>query len=151
MEKFHAGRVYVLVCTDVAARGLDVKNVSHVYNYDAPKTSEEYIHRIGRTARAGNEGIAISLISERDYDNFRNVLRDESIKPEQVEVPQVEKIWIEIPKRFGRDRDNGRRGFGGRGGGSRGRFGGSRGGSRGHSNSRGRFGSSFGRSRGRRF
>lgn len=147
MEKFHAGRVYVLVCTDVAARGLDVKNVSHVYNYDAPKTSDEYIHRIGRTARAGQEGIAISLISERDYDNFRSVLRDDSIKPEQVEVPQVEKIWIEIPKRsFGRD--GGGRGFGGgrgggsRGGGSRGRFGGSRGSSRG--------GSRFGGSRGSR-
>lgn len=148
MEKFHAGRVYVLVCTDVAARGLDIKNVSHVYNYDAPKTSDEYIHRIGRTARAGKEGIAVSLISERDYDNFRHVLQDDSIKPEQVEVPQVEKIWIEIPKRFGRDRDNrgGGRGFGsGRGGsrggsrfgGSRGRFGGSRGGG-----SRGRFGGS---------
>jgi len=146
MEKFHAGRVYVLVCTDVAARGLDVKNVSHVYNYDAPKTSDEYIHRIGRTARAGQEGIAISLISERDYDNFRNVLRDDSIKPEQVEVPQVEKIWIEIPKRsFGRD--GGGRGFGGgrgggsRGGGSRGRFGGSRGSSRGGSRSGGSRGS----------
>jgi len=147
MEKFHAGRVYVLVCTDVAARGLDVKNVSHVYNYDAPKTSDEYIHRIGRTARAGQEGIAISLISERDYDNFRNVLRDDSIKPEQVEVPQVEKIWIEIPKRnFGRD--SGGRGFGGGRGGSRGgRFGGSRGSSRGSSRGGSRFGGSRGSSR----
>ncbi|MCX6706846.1 MAG: DEAD/DEAH box helicase, partial [Candidatus Woesearchaeota archaeon] len=50
MEQFHAKRVYVLVCTDVAARGLDIKGVSHVYNYDIPKESKQYIHRIGRTA-----------------------------------------------------------------------------------------------------
>ena len=52
MQKFNEKKVYVLVCTDVAARGLDIKGVSHVYNYDIPKTSKEYIHRIGRTARA---------------------------------------------------------------------------------------------------
>ena len=111
MEKFHTGRVLVLVCTDVAARGLDVKNVSHVYNYDTPKTSQEYVHRIGRTARAGEEGVAISLVSERDYENFRRVLEDDSIKPEPVEVPEVERAMIKI--NF--DRPRGRFG-GGRGG-----------------------------------
>ncbi|PIO08470.1 ATP-dependent helicase, partial [Candidatus Pacearchaeota archaeon CG10_big_fil_rev_8_21_14_0_10_34_12] len=62
MQKFHEKSVYVLVCTDIAARGLDIKGVSHVYNYDLPKTSSDYIHRIGRTARAGKEGIAINLL-----------------------------------------------------------------------------------------
>jgi ATP-dependent RNA helicase DeaD len=97
MEKFHSGHVYVLVCTDVAARGLDIKNVSHVYNYDSPKSSNEYIHRIGRTARAGKEGIAINLVSERDYEGFRNVLMDESIKPEQLEVPKdIKRAFIKF-------------------------------------------------------
>ncbi|MCK5031253.1 MAG: DEAD/DEAH box helicase, partial [Thermoplasmatales archaeon] len=53
----------VLVATDVAARGLDIKNVSHIYNYDVPKTAIEYIHRIGRTARAGENGAAITLLT----------------------------------------------------------------------------------------
>ena len=60
LKAFHSHEVLILVCTDVAARGLDIKNISHVYNYDIPKTSTEYIHRIGRTARAGKEGIAVS-------------------------------------------------------------------------------------------
>lgn len=160
MEKFHAGRVYVLVCTDVAARGLDVKNVSHVYNYDIPKTSDEYIHRVGRTARAGNEGIAVNLVSDRDYDNFRAVLKDPSIKIDETEAPQVEKIWIQLPERrersFGGDRRGGGRGYGGSG-----RFGGRSGGSRGGSRSSGGgrgyggrssggSGRSFGRSSGNR-
>ncbi len=88
MGKFHSGKVYVLICTDVAARGLDIKGVSHVYNYDIPKTSKEYIHRIGRTARAGKEGIAISLVSERDYNNFRNVLKNPELKIKQENMPQ---------------------------------------------------------------
>jgi len=119
MDKFHTGRVLVLVCTDVAARGLDIKNVSHVYNYDIPKTSQDYIHRIGRTARAGNEGIAINLVADRDYENFRRVLEDDSIKPELVEVPEVERAFL----RINFDKPRGR--FGGRGFG-RGREGGER-------------------------
>ena len=58
MDKFKADRVNILVCTDVAARGLDIPGVSHVYNYDLPADSKEYIHRIGRTARAGAKGKA---------------------------------------------------------------------------------------------
>lgn len=115
MEKFHTGKVLVLVCTDVAARGLDIKNVSHVYNYDIPKTSQEYIHRIGRTARAGKEGIAINLVSERDYENFRRVLEDDSIKPTPTEVPEVQKVWVNLDAGRGRrDRRQGD-GFRGRG------------------------------------
>lgn len=117
MEKFKAGEVYILVCTDVAARGLDIKNVSHVYNYDIPKTSDEYIHRVGRTARAGKEGIAVSIVSQRDYENFRHVLEDHDIKIEHKEIPQnIEQVYIKFdkPRRFGRDSE---RGYGGRGGG----------------------------------
>ena len=103
MEKFHGKNLYVMVCTDVAARGLDIKGVSHVYNYDIPKTSKEYIHRIGRTARAGKEGIAINILADRDYENFSNVLRDKLIHVEKEEVPKMEFIRVELQekKRFG--------------------------------------------------
>jgi ATP-dependent RNA helicase DeaD len=74
MDKFHSRDVYVLVCTDVAARGLDIKGVSHVYNYDIPAEAKQYIHRIGRTARAGKDGKVVNLISPRDFDNFTAVL-----------------------------------------------------------------------------
>lgn len=75
MKQFHSKKTQVLVCTDVAARGLDIKGVSHVYNYNIPNDAKEYIHRIGRTARAGKEGKVINLISTRDHENYRNVLR----------------------------------------------------------------------------
>ena len=94
MEKFNQSRITVLVCTDVAARGLDIKGISHVYNYDIPKTSKDYIHRIGRTARAGKEGIAVNILSDRDYENFSNVLRDPSIAIEKAELPEVEAVRL---------------------------------------------------------
>lgn len=90
MELFRNHKIHVLVASDVAARGLDIKNVSHVYNYDLPKTEEEYIHRIGRTARAGKEGKAISIISDRDYENFYRIKRDERIQMEKLSPPRFE-------------------------------------------------------------
>jgi len=107
LEEFHKGEVLVLVCTDIAARGLDIKGVSHVYNYDVPKVGKDYIHRIGRTARAGKEGKAITILAARDYDNFRSVLRDPDIKIEKLELPYVEKAKIVIEERRGRgDRES---------------------------------------------
>jgi ATP-dependent RNA helicase DeaD len=82
----------VLVATDVAARGLDIKNVTHVYHYDVPKTSKEYIHRIGRTARAGENGKAITLLTEPDHDNFRRVQSDEELEIERAEIPDFERV-----------------------------------------------------------
>ncbi len=82
----------VLVATDVAARGLDIKNVSHVYNYDVPKTPKEYIHRIGRTARAGKNGDAVTLLTSRDHDNFRRVQSDEKLRIEQADFPPFKKV-----------------------------------------------------------
>jgi ATP-dependent RNA helicase DeaD len=82
----------VLVATDVAARGLDIKDVSHVYNYDVPKTSKEYIHRIGRTARAGKNGDAVTLLTSRDHDNFRRVQSDENLSIKKANYPQFNKV-----------------------------------------------------------
>lgn len=100
--------INLLVCTDVAARGLDINGVTHVYNYDLPKTSDEYIHRIGRTARAGKEGIAISLLASRDYENFSNILRDEKLKIKEVKPPRLErvKIIVDNPRNLRRGRRN---------------------------------------------
>ncbi len=97
LEHFHKSEKFILVCTDVAARGLDIKNVSHVYNYDSPKTSNEYIHRVGRTARAGREGKAITILSERDYENFNRVLRDGVLKIEKVQLPEFKKVFFHRP------------------------------------------------------
>ena len=123
MEHFRSERVSVLVCTDVAARGLDIKGVSHIYNYDLPGTSKEYIHRIGRTARAGKEGKAVSILSQRDYMSFRKILEDPEIKIKEEKLPEkIERVSIQVsegPRRFGR-RDEGRgRSFGRREGGER--------------------------------
>ena len=82
----------VLVATDVAARGLDIKDVSHVYNYDVPKTPKEYIHRIGRTGRAGKNGDAITLLTSRDHDNFRRVQSDEKLSIKQANFPKFNKV-----------------------------------------------------------
>jgi superfamily II DNA/RNA helicase len=66
--KMKRGNVRLLVATDVAARGLDVTGISHVINYDLPKSAEDYVHRIGRTGRAGATGIAISFVSSMEAD-----------------------------------------------------------------------------------
>ncbi len=72
---FRDGRIKVLVATDIAARGIDVPGVSHVVNYDLPADAESYVHRIGRTARAGAEGIAISLCTGEDRANLAAIER----------------------------------------------------------------------------
>ncbi|MBI5392727.1 DEAD/DEAH box helicase [Candidatus Woesearchaeota archaeon] len=103
--------INVLVATDVAARGLDIKNVSHVYNYDVPKTPEEYIHRIGRTARAGEEGNAVTLLTEYDHDNFGRILRDRTLHITKGEVPQFEKVFFKKQELQTNDSHYGKRGF----------------------------------------
>ncbi|GFO97674.1 putative ATP-dependent RNA helicase [groundwater metagenome] len=98
MEKFHAGKAFVLVCTDVAARGLDIQDVSHVYNYDIPRESKQYIHRIGRTARAGAQGKAISILSSKDYDNFSRVLKENDVEITEEKLPVIEKVAARMPE-----------------------------------------------------
>src|SRR5213078_296842 len=66
MQSLRTGRVRLLVATDVAARGLDVTGITHVFNFDLPKNPEDYVHRIGRTGRASAKGIAISFAAPED-------------------------------------------------------------------------------------
>jgi ATP-dependent RNA helicase DeaD len=73
MKRFRAKGSDLLIATDVAARGLDVKHVTHVVNYDVPWESESYVHRIGRTGRAGREGVAITLAEPREHRMLRNI------------------------------------------------------------------------------
>lgn len=85
MEDFKAGDVRILVATDVAARGLDVSMVSHVVNFDVPLIYEDYVHRIGRTGRAENEGIAITFVNPAEEYHFEKI--EEIIR---MEVPTVQ-------------------------------------------------------------
>lgn len=75
MDKFRKGNIEILVATDVAARGIDIDDVDLVVNYDMPQDNEYYVHRIGRTARAGREGTAISFVTNRDYGNLKDIQR----------------------------------------------------------------------------
>jgi len=75
LRGFRDGRTRVLVATDIAARGLDVDQVSHVINYDVPSAPEDYVHRIGRTGRAGNEGKAITIVTPVDELSMRAIER----------------------------------------------------------------------------
>ena len=75
LQAMRVGRLRVLVATDVAARGLDVQGISHVINYDLPRQAEDYVHRIGRTGRAGRNGTAISLVNAREHAQVRTIER----------------------------------------------------------------------------
>jgi superfamily II DNA/RNA helicase len=97
LKGFDNARVNVLVCTDVAARGLDIQGVSHVYNYDLPKDHRDYIHRIGRTARAGAKGIAVNILASRDYDNFSNIQRhNEGMVIKRENTPNFDRIFVKF-------------------------------------------------------
>lgn len=85
MKRFREAKLQILVATDVAARGLDVEGVSHVYNYDIPQDVETYIHRIGRTGRARHEGIAVTLVSPRDRNLLLQIERGIGNKLERSE------------------------------------------------------------------
>ena len=89
MKRFRANTTDLLVATDVAARGLDVQHVSHVVNYDVPSAAEAYVHRIGRTGRAGREGVAITLAEPREHRLLRNIEQQTKQKIEIATVPTV--------------------------------------------------------------
>ena len=88
MERFREQHVRYLIATNVAARGLDIDDISHVVNYDVPLTPEEYLHRVGRTGRAGREGVAITLITPSEILKLRDVERMARTSIEQVTLAE---------------------------------------------------------------
>jgi len=86
MQRFRDGATELLVATDVAARGLDIEHLSHVVNYDVPSAADAYVHRIGRTGRAGREGVAITLAEPREHRFLRNI---EHLTKQRIQVEPV--------------------------------------------------------------
>lgn len=116
LQTFRQGRTPVMVATAVAARGLDIPNVTHVINYDLPSDIDDYVHRIGRTGRAGNTGLSTAFFNRGN----KNIVRDliELLREANQEIPP----WLESVAHesgFGGGGGGGYRGRGGRGGGTR--------------------------------
>lgn len=113
LEAFKSGEAWVLVATDIAARGIDIDGISHVINFELPHEPESYVHRIGRTARAGASGVAWSLIDPSELKRMRAIERLTRVKPAD--------LTVEVPERAAgdenveRDTDGRARGNGGRG------------------------------------
>ena len=92
MNRFRRGQIKVLVATDVAARGLDIDDISHVFNYDLPRDPEIYVHRIGRTGRAGREGVALSLVTPKEQWRLHRIEKFAGQKIARFELPTIEEI-----------------------------------------------------------
>jgi len=107
IDNFNHDKTKCLVASSVAARGLDIKGVTHVFNYDLSHDPQEYIHRVGRTARAGESGKAITLLSPPDFGNFDNIFRRYSV--EIKELPDEDFPKLQFQTRVEQSRDGGRR------------------------------------------
>lgn len=92
LNKFRKKVINVMVATDVAARGIDVDDLTHVINYALPNDSESYVHRIGRTGRAGKEGTAITLITPSEYRKLLNIQKSVNAKIDKQEIPNVKDV-----------------------------------------------------------
>jgi len=92
IREFKRGGLEILVATDVAARGLDVNDVSHVFNYHLPFDSESYVHRIGRTGRAGKEGTAVSIVSTHEFKSLQRIKKSVGSKMESRIVPGIDDL-----------------------------------------------------------
>ena len=93
LDRFMRGRAQVLVCTDVAARGIHIDNVEHIYNFDLPKDPTDYVHRIGRTARAGEEGLVSNIVGEVDKQKLSLIRKlNRAFVLERRDVPELMRI-----------------------------------------------------------
>ncbi len=130
LDRFRHGRSQVMVATDIAARGIDINDISHVINYDMPGATEDYVHRIGRTGRAQATGDAFSLVSPEEEDIVRDIQRSMNQQLPRVTLPDFNYKKAKPPKAAGGGHGHGGGGYGG------GRHGGGPGGrgrpSRGH-------------------
>ncbi|WP_299177266.1 DEAD/DEAH box helicase [uncultured Neptuniibacter sp.] len=100
IEKLKRGQIDILIATDVVARGLDVERISHVLNYDIPYDTESYIHRIGRTGRAGREGEAILFVSPREQRMLKSIERATRQKIDAMQLPSTDDINEKRVQRF---------------------------------------------------
>ena len=96
MKKFKEKKINLLVCTDVAARGIDVNNLTHVINFSLPQDNESYVHRIGRTGRGGQKGISLSIIEPSELGRVGQIERITKAKIERITLPKVEEIREKI-------------------------------------------------------
>ncbi len=96
MKKFKEKKINLLVCTDVAARGIDVNNLTHVINFGLPQDNESYVHRIGRTGRGGSKGISLSIIEPNEQGRVGQIERITKAKIERIFLPKVEEIREKI-------------------------------------------------------
>jgi superfamily II DNA/RNA helicase len=109
LEKFKAGELRLLVCSDVAARGIDIGGLSHVFNFDVPHHAEDYVHRIGRTGRAGKEGRAYTIATPDDRLAVETVEKLIAAPIPRVEIPGLDVVeWAEGDGRRGRHRGRGK-------------------------------------------
>ena len=92
MRGFRNGSVKILVATDVAGRGIDVKNVQGVFNYDLPRDDEDYIHRIGRTGRAGKSGAAFTFISKKQFSSLKRIEKANGLMITKKECPTADEV-----------------------------------------------------------
>jgi len=109
MKRFRQAKLQLLVATDVAARGLDIEGVTHVYNYDIPHDTESYIHRIGRTGRAGEKGVAITLVTPKDQKYLDLIEKGLKTKLEKRKAEEGRIVKEEAPTPKGKtskDKDN---------------------------------------------
>ncbi|GAK10987.1 LOW QUALITY PROTEIN: cold-shock DEAD-box protein A [Geomicrobium sp. JCM 19039] len=92
MKKFRDSSIEFLIATDVAARGIDVDNVTHVINYDIPQDPESYVHRIGRTGRAGKKGQALTLVTPREMKHLRSIEKEIKMQIPTRDIPTIEEV-----------------------------------------------------------
>jgi len=102
LNRFRRRRIKILVATDVAARGIDINNLSHVINYSLPQEPERYVHRIGRTGRAGKEGIAITFVTPREYCNLLIIQKVAKANIRREKIPTIADILLNKQKRIER-------------------------------------------------
>ena len=94
IRAFKTSKLEILIATDVAARGLDVNDVSHVFNYHLPFDSESYVHRIGRTGRAGKEGVAVSIVTPHEFRMLQKIEKNIGTKLEGKIIPNIDSVKV---------------------------------------------------------
>ncbi|HZK42906.1 MAG TPA: DEAD/DEAH box helicase [Syntrophomonadaceae bacterium] len=98
MRTFKAGTSEILVATDVAARGLDISGVTHIYNFDIPQDPESYVHRIGRTGRAGEEGVALTFVTSREMGHLRLIENLTKLRIRRQPIPTMSEVYAGLQK-----------------------------------------------------